>query len=160
MFTEPQSARERDRTCILLFGAGMLCTTQGQVLRMAPDSKPHPNARQVLCESPLLTTATVTCAMKQLKTPHIIFQCLVARKFWKHVCGDGTQIASVRELQSSSLPPHIPANTALTFLLLCCWELWKHRNDVVFWKLQPSLLGAAKTRQLHGPAGFPITYVM
>ncbi|KAG2569425.1 hypothetical protein PVAP13_7NG391420 [Panicum virgatum] len=37
-------------------------------------------------------------------------------------------------------PDHIPAPSYHTFLLLCAWQLWKHRHDVVFRNMEPSLL--------------------
>lgn len=36
--------------------------------------------------------------------------------------------------------PGVPGGSASTFALLCCWNLWKHRNGVVFHALRPDLL--------------------
>jgi hypothetical protein len=43
-------------------------------------------------------------------------------------------IAPVSELWNSRLLvlDSVAPATATTFMLLCCWELWKHRNGVVF----------------------------
>jgi hypothetical protein len=35
----------------------------------------------------------------------------------------------------------VPSGTASTFILLCCWNLWKHRNAVVFRGQRPGLAG-------------------
>jgi hypothetical protein len=36
-------------------------------------------------------------------------------------------------------PPHIPATHYHCYLILCCWEIWKHCHEVVFRQLSPSL---------------------
>lgn len=58
--------------------------------------------------------------------------------FWTHIGGNSFHIAQARELWNPSFPC-IPKQTASTFFFLCCQELWKHRNGVVFYHEQPSL---------------------
>ena len=38
----------------------------------------------------------------------------------------------VNELHHLARPPHTPVLHFETFVLLCCWQLWKRRNGVVF----------------------------
>lgn len=69
---------------------------------------------------------------------HIIFGCPVARSFW---CALGIDVmtAQVRALWNMARPSAIPARHHSVFLHLCCWNLWKHRNEVVFRHESPSL---------------------
>jgi hypothetical protein len=36
------------------------------------------------------------------------------------------------DLSSFQRPSHIPGKHFSTFFALCCWQLWKRRNGVVF----------------------------
>ena len=58
----------------------------------------------------------------------------------------GTTLASKvylsHQFNSSGIwprPPTIPPKHFNTMLLLCCWNIWNHRHDVVFRHQQPSL---------------------
>lgn len=80
------------------------------------------------------------CQATEETADHIVAHCPFAQEFWKHVGGGNLMcIAPVTELWNSTLPGSMPAPMESTFLLLCCWELWKHRNAVVFRGEQPSL---------------------
>jgi hypothetical protein len=80
------------------------------------------------------------CQATEETADHIVAHCPFAQEFWKHVGGGNLMcIAPVIELWNSTLPGSMPAPMESTFLLLCCWELWKHRNTVVFRGEQPSL---------------------
>jgi len=50
----------------------------------------------------------------------------------------------------------MPREAASTFLLLCCWELWKH-SDVVFRSQAPNVehLQPAERQQSYGCAAYP-----
>jgi hypothetical protein len=39
---------------------------------------------------------------------------------------------SIQALRDIQPPPHIPEKFFTTFLLLCCWHIWKRRNNFVF----------------------------
>jgi len=49
-----------------------------------------------------------------------------------------TQGCAVQEVWKVPRPATIPAKHYDSFLLLVCWNLWKHRNEVVFNSLPPS----------------------
>jgi hypothetical protein len=38
----------------------------------------------------------------------------------------------VKLLHTYQMPAAFGAGTASTFIILCCWNIWKHRNAVVF----------------------------
>ena len=63
---------------------------------------------------------------------HPIFQCPFAASFWLHlgfsICPD----ASICDLRSLGRPASLPSAHFDTFVLLCCWQLWKRRNGIVF----------------------------
>ncbi|CAN6212194.1 unnamed protein product [Urochloa humidicola] len=63
---------------------------------------------------------------------HIIFHCPVASSFWRtmgfHIHAD----QSTQELHCIPRPAHVPAEHYETLMLLCCWMLWKRRNEKVF----------------------------
>jgi hypothetical protein len=44
---------------------------------------------------------------------------------------------NVASLWNVRLPAHIPGARFSTFLLLCCWRLWKHRHHVAFRSFPP-----------------------
>lgn len=69
---------------------------------------------------------------------HIIFGCSFATAVWRTL-GIDTTNAVVRTLWTLGWPPALPVAHYDSFLLLTCWLLWKHRNDIVFNDASPSL---------------------
>jgi hypothetical protein len=65
--------------------------------------------------------------------------CAFARSFWGVVGSGPPPDADVRLFYTLPPPDGIPGQTAPTFSLLCLWQLWKHRNGVVFRAQNPSL---------------------
>lgn len=67
---------------------------------------------------------------------HLIAGCPFSSGFWRHL---DIVIAEddVANLWSVQPPAQLPAAHFNTFLLLCCWRLWKHRHDVAFRSLSP-----------------------
>jgi hypothetical protein len=53
--------------------------------------------------------------------------------------------AQVWGLHLLSMPSSIHPATALAFVLLCCWHMWKQRNAAVFRAAAPSLQLLLKT---------------
>lgn len=73
-----------------------------------------------LCNTPI-ETAT-----------HIVIECDVARSLWECLGSALPMIACIKCLHMAPIPPGVPPFTAQTCILLCCWNLWKHCNGVVF----------------------------
>ncbi|WVZ61782.1 hypothetical protein U9M48_011599, partial [Paspalum notatum var. saurae] len=74
----------------------------------------------------------VACRDEVETSTHILFQCRFAVQFWSllHI---GTPASSPRALLHLLRRPHdIPALHFNTFALLCCWNIWKRRNKIIF----------------------------
>ena len=72
------------------------------------------------------------CGQAPETASHLIFHCQFASMFWRSI---GFQLPSefaTKELHCLPRPPGIPAAHFDTFTLLCCWQLWKRRNGIVF----------------------------
>jgi hypothetical protein len=76
-------------------------------------------------------TTCEVCGQAPEDTAHIFLHCGFASSFWGTL---GVQIAPDRSnvLLSLLRPSTIPAKHYNMFVLLCCWQLWKCRNVVVF----------------------------
>jgi hypothetical protein len=59
-----------------------------------------------------------------------VLGCSFSQRFWRSIGARVAEDADVRQLHA--LPEAIACATASTFTALCCWNLWKHRNGVVF----------------------------
>lgn len=76
------------------------------------------------------------CKLHDEDADHIITGCPFARSFWRRI---GWQPKDVCRLWETRAPSRTPREATSTFLLLCCWELWKYRHDVVFRGMAPSV---------------------
>ena len=79
------------------------------------------------------------CSGADETTAHIMFGCPFATSFWAAL-----HITMPREMAMTQLcdlrpPSHVPPQYYSTFLLLCCWQLWKRRNNVIFRSQQDTL---------------------
>uniref|UniRef100_K3YFM3 Reverse transcriptase zinc-binding domain-containing protein n=1 Tax=Setaria italica TaxID=4555 RepID=K3YFM3_SETIT len=93
-----------------------------------PTAQEH--RRQCLCE---------VCNSGSESTDHLILHCSFATQFWAAIGVEISGTASVSTLWELQRPPTVPDAFYSTYLLLCSWQLWKHRHDVVFRGLEPSL---------------------
>jgi hypothetical protein len=73
------------------------------------------------------------CNAPRESATHIVLGCKFARAFWEAV---GWQPpppdADVKLLPTYQMPAAFGSGMVSTFVILCCWNLWKHRNAVVF----------------------------
>ena len=70
---------------------------------------------------------------------HIMLQCAFSRSFWLQIC---TALSKPEwtPTQDDTLPSWLvnkggdgmPARDSRTIIILSLWELWKHRNGIVF----------------------------
>jgi hypothetical protein len=76
-------------------------------------------------------TTCEVCGQAPEDTAHIFLHCGFASSFWGAL---GVQIAPDHSnvLLSLLRPSTVPAKHYNMFVLLCCWQLWKRRNAVVF----------------------------
>jgi len=115
------------------------------------------NCRTALVTKNILQEATCEiCGQADETADHIFSECNFVRSFWSRIGWNPGYIAPVSELWLTQTPPRVHADTAHPTILLCCWEIWKHRNEVVFRGMQPKidrLVSACKEQHALGPAG-------
>ena len=101
------------------------------------------NTRDALLRKTIVDRAGAGCpvCLAELETAdHLMFVCPFAREFWRVVGGVViTAGASVERLFALDVRVAVGDASPDTFILLCCWHLWKHRNGVVFQAMVPSL---------------------
>ncbi|GJM96514.1 hypothetical protein PR202_ga13356 [Eleusine coracana subsp. coracana] len=76
-------------------------------------------------------TACELCSTNYEDANHIIFHCVTAAAFWSVLGIDVGATPSVRCLWDLPRPPCIPAAHFISFIHLCCWHIWKHRNELI-----------------------------
>lgn len=74
----------------------------------------------VLCKN-ALETAT-----------HLLLECDFASLFWRSVGVVIKPSDSAECLQAIDPPAQMPKAEFNTFILLCCWQIWKRRNNIIF----------------------------
>ena len=79
------------------------------------------------------------CSLAEETPNHLFFECDFAGRYWVALGFSFPRDANVRQLFEYGAPPCVPSPTASTFFLLTLWNLWKHRNAVVFREQPPSL---------------------
>ena len=72
-------------------------------------------------------------------TDHLMFGCPFAVRFWAAVGCEFTATTREGDMIAASYCDRPDRRSSSTFLLLCCWQLWKHCNGVVFNHEAPSL---------------------
>jgi hypothetical protein len=99
-------------------------------------------SRSSLLRKNILTAEEAGCPMCNAPletTNHIFFECAFAKHFWSAAGFSYPGDADVRRLYDYGAPACVPAETASTFMLLCLWNLWKHRNTAAFREQHPCL---------------------
>jgi len=91
------------------------------------------------------------CASADETAAHIMFECEFAKSFWAALHIDLPSLITTAKLSELVPPQHIPAGHFDSFLLLCCWQLWKRRNNAVF-RQQLDPLGAVNA-MMHAHGG-------
>ena len=101
------------------------------------------HTRDVLLRKTIVAAEEAACPIcgEVLETAdHMIFSCPFARAFWRtiglEVAGRGYNVGALQDLDVSAVAGEA---AAASFVLLCCWQLRKHRNAVVFRAEPPSL---------------------
>ncbi|XP_066324371.1 uncharacterized protein [Miscanthus floridulus] len=80
------------------------------------------------------------CKAAEESADHIFSKCPFVQGYWTTIGWLPDNIAKVQELWNTQ--PHSPriAKKVLhPLLLLLCWEIWKHMNDVVFRGMPPDV---------------------
>ena len=80
------------------------------------------------------------CQVPEETTAHILFQCPNAQQFWSALQIPIQADWPVQALKDIQPPSHIPSKFFGTFLLLCCWHIWKRRNTIIFCSDRTSLI--------------------
>ncbi|TVU48014.1 hypothetical protein EJB05_07633, partial [Eragrostis curvula] len=100
---------------------------------------------RIKCRTTLQTKHVVQSATCELcdateeTADHLIFHCPTAAAFWSALGFTITSCTSVRALWELSRPSSVPPRHYNTFLHLCCWMVWKHRNEFIFQSIPLSL---------------------
>ena len=77
------------------------------------------------------------CGVEDEDCQHLILSCPFAKQAWQAL-GMNTAHGDVLKLWALPRPTSIPSKHYDSFVLLICWNIWKHRNDVIFNTLPPS----------------------
>ncbi|VAI76177.1 unnamed protein product [Triticum turgidum subsp. durum] len=104
------------------------------------------HTRDVLCRKTILTAAEAGCPCCDavLETAnHLFFGCPFAVQFWRSI-GVSPNEAVVGSLHRLDVSPAVGDASPASFVLLCCWRLWKRRNAVVFREDPQSLVATLK----------------
>jgi hypothetical protein len=104
--------------------------------------------RDILLRKNILRASETGCPLCDEaleRASHLNLHCPVARAFWATVGVVIPGAAHIGELHLLSMPGSVHPATALAFVLLCCWHLWKQRNAAVFRAAVPSLQLLLKT---------------
>lgn len=76
--------------------------------------------------------ACSVCGATEETPDHIIFHCPIAVQFWSAIGLQANQNLQTKHLHCIQKLPNFPEDQYSAFITLCCWQLWKRRNGVVF----------------------------
>lgn len=106
---------------------------------LAASARPHPLRSNLLVKN---IFDTATCELRQVaaETPdQLIAGCSFSQQFWHAIHVQVPDTFTASKLWELPRPTVIPSRPYSTFLILCCWHIWKHRNEVVFRSAAPSI---------------------
>lgn len=83
-----------------------------------------------------------TCHASDESPAHIIFGCTTTSSSWNAVGITTFPHWQIQKLMDIQHPSHIPACHFGTFILLCCWHIWKWHNNRTFRTDRTTLAGA------------------
>lgn len=72
------------------------------------------------------------CGAEEETADHLVFQCPPAAHFWEAIGFHHAGSVQTRNLHCLSRATGIPNDQYSAFVALCCWQLWKRRNALVF----------------------------
>ena len=72
------------------------------------------------------------CAEAAETVDHLLLHYPFAASFWQRLGIQMESDAAACNLLHLPKPENLPAAHFDTFVLLCCWHLWKRRNGIVF----------------------------
>lgn len=72
------------------------------------------------------------CNQESESAGHIVLHCPFAKRFWQAIGFQVPADLDVHELHLIVRPTNIPKTEFSSFVVLCCWQLWKRRNALVF----------------------------
>lgn len=78
------------------------------------------------------TPSCEVCGASEETADHILFQCPFAVAFWNKLglpLLDGISASIIHTIQNVQ---RVPEKQYSMFVALCCWQLWKRRNAVIF----------------------------
>jgi len=78
------------------------------------------------------------CQQEEETTQHILSACPLASQLWQSLQMT-PPLQNLANIQNWVPPPSIPTDGSSTFIALCCWQLWKARNEKVFRNQNTSL---------------------
>jgi hypothetical protein len=84
--------------------------------------------RKKIVDSPACTV----CGADQETPDHIILHCPFAAQFWSTLGLQDVHNLQTKNLHCFQKLQNLPADQYSAFIILCCWQLWKRRNEVVF----------------------------
>ena len=89
--------------------------------------------KENLLKRRILTDSTCELCGGQPETAsHLILHCSFAASFWRSLGFDIPDDFEARDIHQLPRPASIASSHFDTFVLLCCWHLWKRRNGITF----------------------------
>lgn len=79
------------------------------------------------------------CGLEDETVDHIISGCNFVCGFWTRIGWAPEEIAKTSELWRTKTLSRVHSSVAHPLLLLYCWEIWRHHNEVIFRHLDPNL---------------------